>query len=76
LKIVKSNFNCDLNEISTKQDSRPIIDIFQKEIKDFSKYKLAKLFLKWTRDHNALDLTAEEISQWVSLIELINKALN
>ena len=35
------------------------MDIFAAEIADFSKYKLAKAFLRWARAHEASDLTEE-----------------
>ena len=43
--------------------------------KDFSKYKLAKAFARWAREHDLNDLQANEIQQAEKLIEMINKAL-
>ena len=57
------------------QQSRPINDIFADEIKGFSKYKLAKAFLRWAREHEAADLTENEREQWSQLIDTINRAL-
>ena len=45
------------------------------EIKEFSKYRLAKAFLRWTRSHEATDLTEDEQRQWAKLVETINAAL-
>ena len=42
---------------------------------DFSKYKLAKAFIRWSRDHSMTDLQTDEIAQAEKLIEKINKAL-
>ncbi len=51
------------------------IDIFAKEIKDFSKYHLAKKYIKWTREHEAKDLNSLELTNWKKLIVTINKVL-
>jgi hypothetical protein len=57
------------------QPARPIVDIFTAEVPDFSKYKLAKAFLRWTRTHEASDLSSGERSQWTALVGAINRAL-
>jgi hypothetical protein len=51
------------------------VDLFAAEVKDFSKYKLAKAYLRWTRSHEAKDLTSNEQAQWKKLISLVQKAL-
>ncbi len=73
--IAKNDLGWDIETKATEQISRPIIDIFQAEITEFSKYKLAKAFLRWTRDHQASDLSELERQQWMELIKNINKAL-
>ena len=75
--VAKADLGWDIEETAGQQPARPIIDIFTKEIakKDFSKYHLAKAFLRWTREHEAADLTEVERTQWKELIETINKAL-
>jgi hypothetical protein len=45
-------------------------------VPEFSKYKLVKAFLRWSRDHTASDLTAEERAQWDKLVAAINKVLH
>ncbi len=65
----------DVIKKAAAQPARPIVDVFSAEIKDFSKYKLAKAFLRWSRDHKAADLTSEEQAAAGKLVELINKAL-
>lgn len=52
-----------------------IVDIFETNIVGFSKYKLAKAYLRWTRTNTAANLTANEQAQWASLIANVNKAL-
>jgi hypothetical protein len=51
------------------------VEIFTAEVADFSKYRLAKAFLRWARTHEASDLSAVERSQWTALITAINKVL-
>lgn len=75
IKIVKSEYKKDVKAISDANPTRPIIDIFSKEIKDFSKYKLAKAYIRWTKINDATKLTSTEIDQWKKLIQAINKAL-
>lgn len=64
----------DVSKKAAAQPERPIVDVFA-EIKDFSKYKLAKAFLRWSRDHQASDLSKEEQVDVRKLVKLINKAL-
>ena len=75
LAIAKSEFQWDVTEVAAKQPQRPIANIFAAEISDFSKYRLAKAYLRWTREHNATELTEEERSSWVGLIKRVNRAL-
>jgi len=57
-----------------EQPGRPLVDIFS-GVADFSKYKLAKAFPRWSRDHVAADLNQAERDQWSGLIGAINSAL-
>jgi predicted ATP-dependent endonuclease of OLD family len=75
ISIVKAEYGVDTKAISTSQPSRPIIDIFTSEIAGFSKYKLAKAFIRWTKTHEAKDLSADEQKNLKNLIQQINKAL-
>lgn len=75
ISVAKSDLNWNVEKVAAKQLSRCIVDIFEAEVKDFSKYKLAKAFLRWCRNNNASNLSAEECTQWCSLIKLINDAL-
>ena len=43
--------------------------------KDFSKYKLAKAFLRWSRDHSVADLASHEVEGCTNLVNAINAAL-
>ena len=73
--IAQSELGWDVTEVAVKQPQRPITDIFAAEISDFSKYRLAKAYLRWTREHSASDLTEDERSSWVKLIDRVNRAL-
>ena len=75
IKVGKSELAWDVAKIAATQAARPIVDIFAEQIKDFSKYKLAKGFLRWTRNVDAKELTSAERDQWIKLINAINKAL-
>ena len=75
VSIVKTEYGIDTAAIVTSQPTRPIIDIFTKEIPDFSKYKLAKAYIKWAKTNDASALTQDEQTSWKNLIQHINKAL-
>jgi hypothetical protein len=75
VQVALDDLGWDVRATAAKQAARPIVDIFETEVTDFSKYKLAKAFLRWARAHEASDLTEEERHQWRALIEAINKAL-
>ena len=73
--IAQSELGWDITKVATKQPQRAIADIFAAEISDFSKYRLAKAYLRWTREHSALDLTEDERNSWMKLIYRVNRAL-
>lgn len=73
--IVKSEYGVDLTEKVTSQSNRPVVELFSKEIDGFSKYKLAKAYIRWTLNHTAENLSSEEISQWGQLFDTVNKVL-
>ncbi|KPY10362.1 hypothetical protein ALP07_02537 [Pseudomonas savastanoi pv. glycinea] len=74
--VASSELGWDISSAIASAPDTPIIDLFQKVIgKDFSKYKLSKAFLKWSRDHVASDLTESEIEGCTRLISAINVAL-
>ena len=75
IKIAKSEYSKDCKSIADSQPTRPIVDIFAQEIQNFSKYKLAKAFLRWCKENDSTQLTSEEIENWKKLIGKINKAL-
>ena len=77
IDVAKTDLGWDIAVIANQQTARPIVDIFTKEIGKgtFSKYHLAKAFLRWTQGHKAADLTDVERNSWVELIKRVNRAL-
>lgn len=75
IAIVKSEYGKDTATIASSQPTRPIIDIFSQEVPDFSKYKLAKAYIRWTKVNDASALTAQEQTGWKNLIQQVNKVL-
>lgn len=75
--IAKDALGWDATEEAKQQTKRPIVDILSSVAKEnFSKYQLAKAFIRWSRDHSLDDLTETEISQAEKLITKINHALS
>ena len=77
IDVAKTDLGWDIAVIASQQPARPIVDIFTKEIGKgtFSKYHLAKAFLRWTQGHEAADLTDVERNSWEELIKRVNQAL-
>lgn len=75
VRIAHEDLGWDVRKQAAAQAARPIADIFASEITDFSKYKLAKAFLRWSRTHGASDLTEDERTHCSTLIDAINRAL-
>lgn len=75
VRVAKSELGWDIEKLAESQIGRPIADIFASEIKDFSKYKLAKAFLRWSRNNTSQSLSDTELKQWKELIDKINKIL-
>jgi hypothetical protein len=65
----------DVAVIAAQEKTHPIVQIFEQQITNFSKYKLAKAFVQWSRNHTANDLTNIERDQWSTLINNINASL-
>jgi len=74
IKVAKEALAWDVSEVALAQPKRPIVDVFT-AVKEFSKYRLAKAFLRWSRDHTADDLTQTEREQWIKMIGAINAAM-
>ena len=74
VRVAKEACGWDVEKEAAAQPDRPIVDILDK-VSGFSKYKLAKAYVRWTRDHSASDLTEDERKQWKKLIDAINSVL-
>lgn len=75
IQVALDDLGWDVRATAAAQPARPIVDIFTAEVADFSKYRLAKAFLRWAREHDASDLSVDERSQWTALVGAVNKAL-
>ncbi|HST29486.1 MAG TPA: AAA family ATPase [Chthoniobacterales bacterium] len=76
LRVGKNRFGWDIAHAAAAQPESSIVEVFEKEIgHDFSKYRLAKAFLRWSKDHTASDLSEEERVGWKRLIDKINTTL-
>jgi predicted ATPase len=75
VKIAKDYLGWDVATTAEAQPLRPIVDIFSAEVASFSKYKLAKAYVRWTREHDASELSVVERQQWNKLITQINSVL-
>jgi predicted ATP-dependent endonuclease of OLD family len=73
--VINTAFSVDVSVDVTANQGKPFIDIISHKIPDFSKYKLAKAYIRWTHDHSSSDLTTIEKTQWKSLFDAINKVL-
>lgn len=75
VSVAADDLGWDVEKAASSRPEQPIADLFNTEIKDFSKYRLAKAFLRWARTHEAADLPDNERKQWCSLVEAIGVAL-
>lgn len=73
--IAKSELGWDVAADAEAFPSQSIVSIFERSISDFSKYKLAKAFLRWTRSHVASDLRPHERESVGKLFAHANKIL-
>ena len=73
--VAKGELGWDISSQVATQPSRSIVKTFESEVADFSKYQLAKAFLRWTKEHDAGDLSSEEREQWCDMIKAINGCL-
>ncbi len=74
VNIFKDQYQIDILDEEIKSD-KPIVDIFKKIKKDFSKAQLAKAFLSWAKNHSSTDLSTAEQVNCKHLIDTINRKL-
>jgi hypothetical protein len=75
VQVAFDQLNWDVRSTAAAQPKRRIVDIFTAEITGFSKFKLAKEFLRWLTDHGWDDLTVDEQASWTKLLAAVNKGL-
>lgn len=76
VQVAKAELQWDIEAEVVAAPDKPVVEIFSNKFGNaFSKYKLAKAFLRWARDHSAADLSEGEIADCSSLISAINNAL-
>jgi hypothetical protein len=75
VRVGKNRLGWDVGGAASAKHDSSIVDVFANEVSDFSRYKLAKAFVRWTRDHNASDLSDDERAAWKRLIDKINVTL-
>lgn len=75
VKVVQSEWELDLAEKVNSQSSRSIVDILSEEINDFSKFKLAKAFVKWASTNSVNDMASEELDNLEKLAQEVNMVL-
>ncbi len=75
IRVAKDSLGWDVTAEAASQPERAIVDVFVSQATGFSRYKLAKAYVRWTSEHAASELGADERTQWFSLIGKINSAL-
>ena len=75
LNVAAYDLGWDVRLAAAGQPDRSVVEIFADAVPNFSRYELAKAYVRWTRSHKAEDLTVAEQVQWESLVDLINSAL-
>jgi hypothetical protein len=75
LNVAAYDLGWDVRLAAAGQPDRSVVEIFVDAVPNFSRYELAKAYVRWTRSHKAEDLTMAEQVQWESLVDLINSAL-
>ena len=73
--VASTELGWDVSRTAAAHPTRPIVEIFSSEVPDFSKYRLAKAFLRWSAGHTAAELKPDEVSSWASLFRAINRSL-
>lgn len=75
IKVAKEELDWDITAVAEKQPKRRVVDIFTAECSGFSKYRLARAFMRWLAGHDITDLTAAEQKAVEAVFAAANKAL-
>ena len=72
--VARDELGIDVVE-QAKKSRQPLVDMLSKADADFSKYRLAKAFVRWSRDNDAKALSGEEQEAWAKLFAKANASL-
>lgn len=76
IPLAAAEFGIDVSAEAAAAPATPIVELLTKKGgAAFSKYKLAKAYIRWTREHSAADLSEAERNGWSKLLATINAAL-
>lgn len=75
IDVALSELTWDVRKNAESAPKDSIVKVFELAVPEFSKYKLAKAYLRWARTHSAADLTADERKAWGELADRITRAL-
>jgi predicted ATP-dependent endonuclease of OLD family len=73
--IARDELGIDVTKQVKGNPAKPIVELFSAADKNFSKYRLAKAFIRWSRDNEAKRLSKQEREGLAKLIGAINAAL-
>ncbi len=73
--VARDDLGWDVTAIAKAQPTRRIVDVFKAEVAAFSKYSLARAFLRWLGSHGVDDLPEHERDAWASLLGAADRAL-
>ncbi|ESY85937.1 ATP-dependent OLD family endonuclease [Mesorhizobium sp. LNHC220B00] len=76
IPLAAKELGIDVTAEAAATPEKPLVDLLlAKGGTNFSKYRLAKTYVRWTRDHTAQDLSEAERDAWIKLIGAVNSAL-
>lgn len=75
ITVAAADLGWDIRAQADAAPAEPVVNVFAKAVPDFSKYKLAKAFLRWCRSHKLTDLKADEREALAKLFAQANKVL-
>ncbi len=75
VEVAFSELTWDVRKEAESAPDDSIVKVLERAVPDFSKYRLAKAYLRWARIHSAADLTDHERKAWGELADRIARAL-
>lgn len=72
--VIKAEFDIEVSEFAS-QPKRTAVSIMEAQKPKITKYRLAKAFLRWCREHSSKDLSENERDKWQAAFEAVNRAL-